>query len=293
MEASGSEIASLFDLPQDILPLILNFLPLHQFTQCRQVCTTFKKRIATIAAVETIPSLLLSENYENLFNLYQDAHMMGTITASAGYAAKMKDAVWKSPLVQWLISRGELDLIPWREIMFLRVAKQQRGLSCEADNFSTGAERDSTSPVMKILLPSKNRVEFNLHTWKDHIMWFENTRRTSQTAWDRSWEKLIADAKVLKAGGSVTFPPEDEDDDEYTQTEIETIDKWALDIDRWIHDSALGVLTPEECTKTHAVHLNYAYNNSEYVPGIFHGDWMIYPLQLANVIAVLFYFHED
>jgi hypothetical protein len=218
---------------------------------------------------------------------------MGEISASAAFAGKMKDAVWKSPLVQWLVTRGELDLLPWREIMMFRVLRQQRSDSSQGI-LVTSPERDSTSRVTKIFLPTKKGgEEFNLHTWKSKMMSFRIHQRHQQSVWERKWDKLVADAKILEGGGSVVFPPEDDEDEEWEQTEFTKHEMWALDIDRWLRSEALGVLSPEDSAKASVIDLSYEYIKIEDLPGVFLGDWMIYPLQLANVFTVLFYYQSD
>lgn len=100
----------------------------------------------------------------------------------------MKLDVWNSPLVQWLVARNELNLIPWREVMVLRLydnyEKWKHAFKIEQEAFDANA--DPVLPVAQkrlhqtksqrtsnsVFLYEKLDPTFNLHTWKQKIMHF-------------------------------------------------------------------------------------------------------------------------
>lgn len=126
--------------------------------------------VADIAPVETVPSLLLSKNYEAVSdeefrNSFPVIDQMGS---HAIFAGRMRDEVWQSKLVQFMIEKDELDIIPWMEIIFLRIAADPsyrkpdpiRMFKEEFDKFGGW------------ILPDAGKTNFNVYTWRKYIVNF-------------------------------------------------------------------------------------------------------------------------
>lgn len=140
----------------------------------------FLKLIRGIAAVEEIPSLLHTTNYCDASPL-QPSFSKDTVTFEVFcFAGKMKDTVWKSPLVSWLRSRDELDLIPWREVLLLRfyiASSRWQNKQVILPEWRAGdASRVWQLPLVIRMdpheRPHKIDPEFNLHSWKDRLASF-------------------------------------------------------------------------------------------------------------------------
>jgi hypothetical protein len=133
--------------------------------------------VRRLAPVEKCPSLLHSSNYEKLEPL--DASVLYVVAEGSAFAAqfagRMKAEIWSSPLVQFLLKRDELDLLPWRECMLLRLPNyaqfkiqiQEEWASHSTHNWQLPEVISKTEKR-----PSKPR-KFNFHTWKNHIFHFE------------------------------------------------------------------------------------------------------------------------
>jgi hypothetical protein len=111
----------------------------------------------------------------------------------AVFAGRLNTEVWNSKLVRWLRERDELDSIPWKEILLLRVSKNQADLGwnqnqvVKPESLGRDDKNDEENPFAP-LLPTKivpvdkdkgqytcAEVPFRISTWKESIVHLERT----------------------------------------------------------------------------------------------------------------------
>eukprot|EP01122_Echinamoeba_exundans_P016476 TRINITY_DN8358_c0_g1_i1.p1 TRINITY_DN8358_c0_g1~~TRINITY_DN8358_c0_g1_i1.p1 ORF type:complete len:221 (-),score=37.58 TRINITY_DN8358_c0_g1_i1:246-908(-) len=118
----------------------------------------------------------------------------------------MNADVWDSKLVRWLRNRDELDLIPWKEILLLRVSKNQADMGwnqnqvVKPEPLGRDDRHDEENPSLP-LLPTKifpvdkekgkytcQEVPFHISTWKDSIAHLKRHGK------QRSWSLMLSQA---------------------------------------------------------------------------------------------------
>lgn len=120
-------------------------------------------------------------------------------------------------------------------------------------------------------------------------MWFSEHHYSGKDSDDRDWPRLVVDAKLIQAGGSINFPsPNPEEEENEILDTFGMFERWTLAVDQWLHATA----APESQSLV-IKSLKYHSNRPDEHPGSFHVGWMIYPLQAANVFGVFFYYHSD
>lgn len=102
--------------------------------------------VREVAPVELVPELLLSSNYEEILDIDSHLPSLNSCLNWAAFAGKMKDDVWKSPLVQHLLKIDQLDALPWKEFLFNRFTNARRRNKSEVDSQIVRAERFGDLP---------------------------------------------------------------------------------------------------------------------------------------------------
>eukprot|EP01122_Echinamoeba_exundans_P001471 TRINITY_DN11519_c0_g1_i1.p1 TRINITY_DN11519_c0_g1~~TRINITY_DN11519_c0_g1_i1.p1 ORF type:complete len:209 (+),score=22.82 TRINITY_DN11519_c0_g1_i1:363-989(+) len=133
--------------------------------------------------------------------------MMAGLQFWYSISGKMRDNVWGSPLVRWLRGRNELDLLPWREFILLRVCDlsdngyPKPSLPSDFDRLGMKSEFSSAGKIL--VLPTEPEdgggvfchrvVPFNFHTWKDNIPYFEPLDEDASTMSDQELDPILAE----------------------------------------------------------------------------------------------------
>lgn len=199
----------------------------------------------------------------------------------------MNDDVWKSKLLKWLRRRGELDLLPWKEFVLFRVARDQQDLGWRKNQviapvpIGKDDETDESDPF-SILLPTKPQNDdkknsreaepkdslrsglpkypvkkFNLHTWKAHILCLEKAKIT--------WEKRV--------GEEIPASEYNETDDEWmgSTTTSEGRCEWGgwvcIQLHRFLQKMAADKGYRKREAKIH--HLRFSKGNADITPATF------------------------
>lgn len=91
----------------------------------------------------------------------------------------MLDEVWESKLVQFLVAKDELNLIPWKEIIAERVATPPEAFQDMDHRVSL---KDFTS-LGVYGLPNLDRTPFNLFSWRKFLPHMIPARKSVPLQW--------------------------------------------------------------------------------------------------------------
>lgn len=239
-----------------------------------------------IAPVQNIPALLLRENFENIPGAYDQIPALKSMAASAVFMGQMKLSVWNSPLVRWLRDRDELQMLPWREVLFLSVCERQRKYNEDDSDPPLAVLADVPlapgTVVTHVPLPRvgyQKPATFNIAGWSRDMLQFCPSKN--------SWPRVVEIAKNMRDGKT----PSEEEEDGYEDVEYvandETGGAWVLDTDAFLRRIAAETGVNEKPQL-----LKYEYDDRDCLPGIYNGDWMYAHIQQANVVLVCFLFWE-